>query len=82
MSGNLKNKVLYEVAWLLGIISVSAVIEYAIIELFDLHPILSVKIQGFIGLVIIAYGIRMIGRMAKKGMIKLVDDDESRSPRS
>jgi hypothetical protein len=45
-----------------------------------LHPILSVKIQGFIGLVIIAYGIRMIARMSKKGMIALVDDDEGNPP--
>lgn len=77
MSPKLKNRIIYEFIWLVGIILISALVEYAIIELFDLHPILSVKVQGFIGLVIIAYGIRMIARMGKKGMIELVDDDEN-----
>jgi hypothetical protein len=76
MTHKLRHKIVYEIVWLVGIIMISAAIEYAIIELFDLHPILSVKIQGFIGLLIIAYGIRMIARMGKKGMIVFVDDDE------
>lgn len=77
MTRKLKDRIIYEFIWLFGIIVISAGIEYAIIELFDLHPILGVKIQGFIGLVIIAYGIRMIARMSQKGMIALVDDDEN-----
>lgn len=80
MDRKIRHRIIYEFAWLLGIIVASAVIEYTILELFDLHPILSVKIQGFIGLIIIAYGIRMIARMGKKGMIVFVDDDEHNPP--
>ncbi len=49
--------------WLLAILVMSALAEYAIIMIFDLHPILSVKIQGIIGLIIFGYGIRMISRL-------------------
>lgn len=77
MTHKLKHRIIYELVWLLSIIMLSALVEYAIIVLFDLHPILGLKIQGFIGLVIVAYGIRMIARMGKKGMIALVDDDEN-----
>lgn len=76
MTRKLRHKIVYEIVWLVGIIMISAATEYVIIELFDLHPILSVKVQGFIGLLLIAYGIRMIARMSKKGIIVLVDDDE------
>lgn len=59
-----KRKILIsELLWLTGLVLIAAAVEYAIIELFDLHPILSVKIQGLIGLTIIAYGIRMAARM-------------------
>lgn len=75
MKNQLRKKLISELVWLLGIILVSAALEYAIIELFDLHPILSIKIQGFIGLVIIAYVIRMVTRMGKQGIISF-DDDE------
>lgn len=77
MTRKLKDRIIYEFIWLVGIVLASAAIEYAIIELFDLHPILGVKIQGFIGLLIIGYGIRMIARMSQKGMIALVDDDDN-----
>jgi hypothetical protein len=76
MNKNLKQKLFVEFAWLLGILVVSAAIEYVIITLFDLHPILSVKVQGFIGLVIVAYGIRMLARMGDQGLIEFVDEDE------
>lgn len=76
MESQLKRKFVSEIVWLLGIIFFSAALEYAIIELFDLHPILSVKIQGFIGLIIIAYVIRMVTRMGKQGIISFDDEDE------
>ncbi len=63
MNELLKNKIVTELIWFAGLVLTSALIEYLIIVLFDLHPILSVKIQGLIGLVIIAYGIRMVARM-------------------
>lgn len=65
-----------EIVWLVGIVAVSAAVEYTIILLFDLHPILSVKVQALIGLIVIAYIIRMISRMGKQGLITFVDDDE------
>lgn len=79
MNSQIKNKLITEFSWLLGIIIVSAALEYAIIVFFNLHPILSLKIQGFIGLVVIAYIIRMIARMGKQGVI-VFDDDEQEKP--
>jgi hypothetical protein len=76
MNSDHKSKVISEITWLVGIIIASAGVEYTIISIFDLHPILSVKIQGFIGLVIIAYGIRMLARLGQEGIIPLVDDDD------
>ncbi len=76
MDSQLRGKLISELVWLSGIILVSAALEYAIITLFDLHPILSVKIQGFIGLIIIAYVIRMVTRMGKQGIISFNDEDE------
>jgi hypothetical protein len=58
-----KRLFLTEFLWLMGLILIAGVVEYVIIVLFDLHPILSVKIQGLIGLTIIAYGIRMVARL-------------------
>jgi hypothetical protein len=63
MNERLRNKIVTELIWFTGLVLISALIEYLIIVLFDLHPILAVKIQGLIGLVIIAYGIRMVARM-------------------
>lgn len=79
MDSQTKNKLITEFAWLLGIILVSAALEYAIIVFFNLHPILSVKIQGFIGLVVIAYIIRMVARIGEQGII-LFDDEEQDQP--
>lgn len=63
MNTKLKKKIGFELMWLLAILVMSALAEYAIIMIFDLHPILSVKIQGIIGLIIFGYGIRMISRL-------------------
>jgi hypothetical protein len=79
MNSETKDKLFIEFAWLLGIIIASAALEYAIIAFFNLHPILSVKIQGFIGLVVIAYIIRMVARIGKQGVI-LFEDDEQEKP--
>ncbi|MDZ7658631.1 hypothetical protein [Fodinibius sp.] len=79
MNSQIKNKLITEFSWLLGIIIVSAVLEYAVIVFFNLHPILSVKIQGFIGLIVIAYIIRMVARMGKQGVIVFEDDEQEES---
>ncbi len=65
MEKRLKNTIMVESLWLLGLVVVAAVIEYSVIELFDLHPVLNVKIQGFIGLLLIGYSIRMAARLWK-----------------
>ena len=79
MDSQIKNKIITEFSWLLGIIIASVALEYAIIAFFNLHPILSVKIQGFIGLVVIAYIIRMIARMGKEGLFIFEDDEKKQS---
>lgn len=76
MSSLIRSKIVSEIVWLVCIVAVSAAIEYIIIIFFDLHPILSVKVQALIGLVVIAYIIRMITRMGDEGLITLVDDDD------
>lgn len=78
MNSQIKNKLFTEFSWLLGIIIASAALEYAIIVFFNLHPILSVKIQGFIGLVVIAYIIRMIARMSNQGVFDSEDDKQEK----
>lgn len=65
MEKKLRNTVIVESVWLLVILLTAAILEYVIIVLFDLHPVLSVKIQGFIGLLIIGYAIRMGARLWK-----------------
>lgn len=63
MGKDQKSKTITEFIWLFSLLIVSAIAEYAIIVFFDLHPVLSVKIQGLIGLLVIAYGIRMVARL-------------------
>lgn len=63
MESGLKKKIIYELLWLALLLILSAAAEYAIIVIFDLHPVLSVKIQGIIGLLIFGYGIRMVTRL-------------------
>jgi len=77
MDAERRRTLIYEAIWLIGIVAVSAAVEYTIISLFDLHPILSVKIQGLIGLIIIAYGIHRLAQLGQDGVIPLVDDDEN-----
>ncbi len=52
-----------ELAWLLGIFVVAVFIEYAFFEFIDINPILSVKIQGLIGLLFLGYGLRASHRI-------------------
>jgi len=76
MNSQLKSKLVSEIIWLVGIIVASAALEYAIILIFNLHPIFSVKIQALIGLVIVSYVIRMFARMIKQGIISFDDENE------
>jgi hypothetical protein len=57
------NIILKEMLWLVAIVVVSSLIEFTIIELFELHPVLSIKIQALIGLMIFGYSIRMFARL-------------------
>ena len=63
MKKDVKHIVLKEAGWFLAIVAVSALIELLIIEILDLHPVLSVKIQGFIGLLVIGMTIRFVTRV-------------------
>lgn len=65
MNKSLRNTVVVESLWMAGLLLTAAVVEYGIIELFELHPVYSVKIQGFIGLLLIGYSIRMVARLWK-----------------
>ncbi|WP_138432130.1 hypothetical protein [Fodinibius saliphilus] len=76
MDSQFKSRFISEFIWLIGIVIISGAVEYLIIAFFDLHPVLSVKVQGFIGLVVIAYVIRMITRMGDEGLITFEDEDE------
>lgn len=63
MKSKLKRVLIYELSWFMALLALSAAAEYVIIVLFDLHPVLSVKIQGIIGLLIFGYLIRMVSRL-------------------
>lgn len=65
MEKKLRNTVLIESIWLIGLLITALILEYSLIELLNLHPVLSVKIQGFIGLLLIGYSIRMGARLWK-----------------
>lgn len=82
MENTVRKKILYEILWLVALIAVSALAEYAVIIFFDLHPVVSVKIQGLLGLIVFGYLIRMISRMIKKGVIKFDDDQDDYSNKS
>lgn len=60
-----KSKLVKEFIWLIAILGIATLIEFIIIETLDLHPVLSIKIQGLIGLMLIGYGIRMATRIWK-----------------
>lgn len=66
-----------ELIWLAGFVIVAGAVEYAIIMLLDLDWVLSVKVQGFIGLLVIGYLIRMSARLfqgkAMNGKMKYKD---------
>jgi len=69
-----------ELMWLFAIIGISALVEFAIIEALDLHAVLSIKLQGLIGLIIIGYGIRMVARLWKTfNSSEEVDSEETES---
>lgn len=74
MDKSTSKTLLKELIWLVAIIGFSVLIEFTIIENFDLHPVLSIKIQVFIGLIVIGYGIRMGARIWKN----FSDSEESR----
>lgn len=74
MEKKLRNTVIVESIWLIALVVAAAILEYSIIELFDLHPVLSVKIQGFIGLLLIAYAVRMGARLWKSYKAQEFDD--------
>lgn len=76
MEGGMKKKLVYELLWLLALILLSAAMEYAIIVIFDLHPALSVKMQGIIGLLIFGYGVRMVARLLSSYKISDTDQED------
>lgn len=76
MEGGMKKKLVYELLWLVALILLSAVMEYAIIVIFDLHPALSVKMQGIIGLLIFGYGVRMVARLLSSYKISDTDQED------
>lgn len=76
MEKRLRSTVITESLWLLGLLLLAAVVEYSIIEIFDLHPVLNVKIQGFIGLLLIGYSIRMAARLWKSFKAQELDNTD------
>jgi|AntRauTorcE11898_2_1112593.scaffolds.fasta_scaffold09636_2 hypothetical protein len=56
---------LKEAIWFIGILCVAAFVEFLFIELMNLHPVLSIKIQGLVGLMLVGYFVRMCIRIWK-----------------
>ena len=63
MNRDVKHIIIKETGWFLAIVAASALTEWLIIELLDLHPVLSVKVQGFVGLLVIGVSIRFVSRL-------------------
>ena len=76
MNPDTRRLITYELVWLGAILALSALAEYIIIVFFDLHPVLSVKIQGVIGLIIFGYAIRMVGRLISQYKTTQGSDEE------
>ena len=55
-----------ELLWFIAIVTCAVLLEFSIIKIFHLNPILSVKLQGFLGLMILGYGIRMAARFVQE----------------
>jgi len=55
MKASTMQLIINELLWFLGIFVVAVIAEYAIFEIFDINPILSVKVQGLLGLLFIGY---------------------------
>ncbi len=62
MNEQLRNRLVVELLWLIGLLIISTAVEYIVIFVFDLHPALTVKIQGIIGFTIIGYGFRHVAQ--------------------
>lgn len=52
-----------EIGWLVGIFVLAVSVEYAFFELININPIISVKVQGLIGLLFIGYSLRAAYRV-------------------
>lgn len=76
MKYGMKKKLTYELLWLLALVLLSAAMEYLIIVIFDLHPALSVKMQGIIGLLIFGYSVRMVARLLRDYKFKDADQED------
>lgn len=63
MREKLKKRIKREFFWLIGIGVLAALLEYLFIQILDIHPVFTLKIQGFIGLILIAYVVRMVARI-------------------
>lgn len=63
MSTEFSSSLKTEALWLGAIVLAAGVVEYVIILILEMDPVLSVKIQGFIGLLVIGYLIRMAARL-------------------
>jgi len=58
--------IIIELVWLAGIVAVSIIAEVLFFYFLELNPILSVKIQGLIGLLFIAYCLRVSYRIWRR----------------
>lgn len=71
-----KNIILREIIVFVVIAGLCIALEYLIITTMDLNPIMTVKIQGLIGLIFIAYLIRS-GSKIKRHLIPEHDSEPS-----
>lgn len=66
MKPDIRHRLKIEALWLCAIVVAAGGVEFLIILVLELDPLLSVRIQGFIGLLIIGYMIRMATRIISK----------------
>lgn len=75
MDRDLKDRLKLEGYWLAAILLAAAAGEYALLLILEVDPLLSIKIQGFIVLMVMGYIIRIAARVIKDYGDQILPDD-------
>lgn len=75
MDRDLKDRLKLEGYWLGAILLAAAAVEYLLLLILEVDPLLSIKIQGFIALMVMGYIIRIAARVISDYGDQIIPDD-------